>query len=117
MPVQTRPRVQALMNVATDVSPTLGTVFQIRRSKEPHKPTQEMFEAKLKQYLKVWDDKLANQKYCLDGEVTIVDFALYGAYSRLKQVAPELSAGMKNLDRWESEIGNREGTKKGMNFG
>lgn len=108
---------EALMHVATDVSPTVGTVFQIRRSKEPHKPTQEMFEGRVKNYLKVWDDKLAKQKCCVDGDVTIVDFALYGVYSRLKQVAPDLAAGMKNLDRWESEIANRPGTKKGMNFG
>jgi len=108
---------EALMHVATDVSPTIGAVFQLRRAKEPHKPSQELFESKVKTYLKVWDDKLAKQKYCLGNDVTIVDFALYGVYWRLKSVAPDLAAGMKNLDRWEAEIASRPGTKKGLAFG
>src|SRR5690242_20765810 len=34
---------QALMNATSDMGPTLGTIFTIVRSKEPHKPSQALF--------------------------------------------------------------------------
>jgi GST-like protein len=107
---------QALMNAATDMGPTLGSVFTIARSAAPHKPSQEMFETRFKQYLKTWDESLAKQKYCGGDEVTIADFALYAVYGRCKGVVPALVEGYPNLDRWAAEIGSRPGVKKGMSW-
>jgi GST-like protein len=107
---------QALMNATSDMGPTLGAIFTIARSKEPHKPSQTMFEDRWKQYMQAWDDTLAKQKYAAGAEVTIADFALYAVVGRCKQVVPALVEGYKNLDRWSAEIGARPGVKKGMTF-
>src|SRR5262245_11490592 len=107
---------QALMNAATDMGPTLGCVFTIARSKEPHRPTQQLFEDRWKAYMQAWDGTLAKQKYCAGDELTIADFALYGVIGRAKQVTPALVEGYKNITRWADEIGARPGVKKGMTF-
>src|SRR5262249_4911245 len=106
----------ALMNAATDMGPTLGSVFTIARAKEPHKPSQSIFEERWKGYMKAWDDVLAKQKYCAGAELTIADFAFYAVIGRAKQVTPALVEGYKNVDRWANEIGARRGGKKGMTF-
>ena len=107
---------QALMSAATDIGPTLGTIFGISRSKDPHKPTQEMFEGRWKAYLKVWDDRLATQKCCAGDEVTIADFALYGAWARAKGVLPHCCSGFANVDRWAAEMAARPAIGRAMKF-
>jgi GST-like protein len=107
---------QALMNAASDMGPTLGSIFTISRAKEPHKPSQSIFEERWGGYMKAWDDTLAKQKYCAGDEVTIADFALYGVIGRAKQTMPALIEGYKNISRWADEIGARPGVKKGMTF-
>lgn len=107
---------QALMNATSDMGPTLGSIFTIARAKEPHKPSQLLFEDRWKAYMKAWDDTLAKQKYCAGDELTIADFALYAVLGRAKQVVPALIEGYKNIARWADEIGARPGVKKGMTF-
>jgi len=107
---------QALMNATSDMGPTLGSIFTVARSKDPHKPTQQLFEDRWKGYMKAWDDTFAKQKYCAGDEVTVADFALYAVLARCKQVVPALVAGYKNLDRWSAEIGARPGVQKGMSW-
>jgi len=107
---------QALMNATSDMGPTLGSIFTVARAKEPHKPSQQLFEDRWKQYMKAWDDTLAKQKYAAGDEVTIADFALYAVIGRAKQVVPGLIEGYKNMDRWAAEIGARPGVQKGMKF-
>jgi len=107
---------QALMNATSDMGPTLGCIFTLVRSKEPHKPSQAIFEDRWKGYMKAWDDTLAKQKYCAGDEITIADFAFYAVIGRAKQVVAPLVDGYKNIDRWAAEIGARPGVKKGMAF-
>ncbi len=107
---------QQLLNAGTDVGATLAAVFGIHRSPQPHKPTQEMFEGRFKQYLMTWDEMLAKHKYCAGDEVTIADFALYAVVARCRGVLPALTEGFKSLDRWAAEIGARPGVKKGMSW-
>ena len=107
----------ALMFAATDMGPTLASVFAIHRSKEPHKPSQAIFEDRFRGYLKVWNDMLGRQKYCAGDEVTLADFALYCVTARVRQVIPPLAQGFPVLERWEQEIGQRPGVKKGMTEG
>jgi GST-like protein len=107
---------QALMNATSDMGPTLGSIFTIARSKEPHKPAQELFEDRWKAYMKAWDDTLAKQKYCAGDEITAADFALYAVIGRAKQTVPALVEGYKNVDRWAGEIGARPGVQKGMSW-
>jgi GST-like protein len=108
---------EPLMHASTDVGPTLASVFAIARSKDPHKPSQQLFEGKFRDQLKWWDDALATHKYCAGDEVTIADFALYAVVARARQVTPALTEGYRNLDRWLGEVGARPGVKKGMTFG
>ena len=107
---------QALMNATSDMGPTLGSIFTLVRAKEPHKPSQAIFEDRWKGYMKAWDDMLAKQKYCAGDELSIADFAFYAVIGRAKQVAAGLVEGYKNIDRWAADIGARPGVKKGMTF-
>ena len=107
---------QALMSAATDITPTLGTVFGIIRGKEPHAPTADMFKSRFRNYLKVWDDALAKRKYAAGDEVTIADFSLYAGYARAKGVIPETCEGFANIARWAEEIGARPAVQRALKF-
>jgi GST-like protein len=106
----------ALMSASTDITPTLGTIFQIIRLKDPHHPTADMFKARWAQYLKVWDDRLAKQKYAAGSEVTLADFSLYAGYVRAKGAIPDCCTGYANIDRWAADIGARPAVQKALKF-
>jgi GSH-dependent disulfide-bond oxidoreductase len=107
---------QALMSASTDMTPTLGAVFQIVRSKEPHGPSADLFKGRWKQYLKVWDDRLAKQKYAAGNELTIADFSLYAGYARCKAAVPELVEGFPNAARWAGEMAARPAIQRALKF-
>ena len=107
---------QALMSASTDMTPTLGAIFQIVRSKEPHGPSADLFKGRWKQYLKVWDHRLAKQKYAAGNEVTIADFSLYAGYARAKGSMPELCGGFPNVERWASEMAARPAIQRALKF-
>lgn len=107
---------QALMSASTDISPTFGTVLQIMRAKEPHGPTADMFKARLRNYLKVWDDTLAKRKCAAGDEVTIADFSLYPGYLRSKGAVPETVQGLANLERWAAEMAARPAIQRATKF-
>lgn len=107
---------QALMSASTDMTPTLGAIFQIARSKEPHGPSAELFKDRWKQYLKVWDERLGEQKYAAGNEVTIADFSLYAGYARAKGAAPEICEGCPNVERWGKEMAARPAIQRALKF-
>ena len=112
-----RPAVlQALMSASTDVTPYLGALFGVIRSKEPHGPTADMFRGRVKAYFKVWDELLAKQKYCAGNELTIADLSLYAGYARAKGAVPEVCEGMPNLERWAKELGARPAIQRALKF-
>jgi GST-like protein len=107
---------QALMSASTDMTPTLGAIFQIVRSKEPHGPSADLFKGRWKQYLKVWDDRLGKQKYAAGNDVTIADFSLYAGYARAKGSMSELCAGFPNVERWANEMAARPAIQRALKF-
>ncbi|HYD57478.1 MAG TPA: glutathione S-transferase family protein [Burkholderiales bacterium] len=107
---------QALMSASTDITPTLGTVFGIVRSKEPHMPTADMFTGRFKSYLKVWDERLAGQKYAAGDEVTLADFSLFAGYWRAKGTLAEACKGFDHLERWSAEIAARPAVQRAIKF-
>jgi GST-like protein len=107
---------QALMSTCTDITPTIGAIFAITRSKDPHAPSADLFKARFRQYLKVWDDALGAQKYCAGGEVTIADFSLYAGWLRAKLATPELCEGYPNLERWSAEMAARPAIQRAVKF-
>jgi GST-like protein len=107
---------QALMSASTDITPMLGTVFGIIRGKDPHAPTADMFKARFRNYLKVWDEALAKRKYAAGDEVTIADFSLYAGYARAKGVIPDTCEGFAHLARWADEIGARPAVQRALKF-
>jgi GST-like protein len=107
---------QALMSASTDMTPTLGAIFQIVRSKDPHGPSADLFKRRWKQYLKVWDDRLSKQKYAAGNEITIADFSLYAGYARAKGSIPELCEGFPNVARWASEMAARPAIQRALKF-
>jgi GST-like protein len=107
---------QALMSASTDMTPTLGAIFQIVRSKEPHAASADLFKGRWRQYLKVWDDRLAKQKYAAGNEVTIADFSLYAGYARAKSAMPELCEGFPNVARWAGEMAARPAIQRALQF-
>ena len=104
------------MSASTDITPILGVVIGIARSKEPHGPTADMFKGRLKGLFKVWDELLGKRKYAAGNEITIADFSLYAGYVRSKGAAPDVLEGMPNLDRWAAEIGARLGVQRALKF-
>jgi GST-like protein len=107
---------QALMSASTDITPMLGTVFGIIRGKDPHAPTADMFKARFRNYLKVWDEALAKRKYAAGDEVTIADFSLYAGYARAKGVIPDTCEGFPHLAHWADEIGARPAVQRALKF-
>jgi GST-like protein len=107
---------QALMSASTDMTPTLGAIFQIVRSKDPHGPSADMFKARWKQYLKVWDERFEEQKYAAGNEITLADFSLYAGYARAKAAIPELCEGFPNAERWANEMAARPAIQRALKF-
>lgn len=107
---------QALMSASTDMTPTLGSIFQIVRGKDPHGPSAELFKNRWKQYLKVWDTRLGKQKYAAGNEVTLADFSLYAGYARCKGANPELVEGCPNVARWAEEMAARPAIQRALKF-
>jgi glutathione S-transferase len=107
---------QALMSASTDITPTIGSIFAIVRSKEPHAPSAGLFKDRFRQYMKVWDERLARQKYAAGNEVTIADFSLFAGYVRAKATLPELSEGLAGIERWGKEMGARPAMQRALRF-
>ena len=107
---------QALMSTSTDITPTLGSIFQIVRSKEPHGPSADLFKGRWKQYMKVWDERLGRQKYASGNEVTIADFSLFAGYFRCKGAIAELCEGLPSVERWAKEMAARPATQRAIKF-
>jgi GSH-dependent disulfide-bond oxidoreductase len=107
---------QAYFNSCTDVTPMLGTIFGIVRSKEPHMPTADMFKDRWKSHMKVWDAALGRQKYAAGNEVTIADFSLYAGWARAKGAVPDCCQGFANIDRWAAEMAARPAIQRAVKF-
>jgi GST-like protein len=107
---------QALMSTCTDITPMLGTIFVIIRSKDPHHATADMFKDRWKNYMKVWDAALGKQKYCAGNEVTIADFSLYAGWARAKGAIAECCVGFPNVDRWSAEMAARPAIQRALKF-
>ncbi|TAK87137.1 MAG: glutathione S-transferase family protein [Betaproteobacteria bacterium] len=107
---------EALMSASTDVTPTFGSINAVLRSEEPHAPSAELFKERWKQYLKVWDDRLARQKYCAGNEMTIADISLYGIYARAKAAAAQLCEGFPSVARWAGEMAARPAMQRAVKF-
>ena len=107
---------QALMSASTDITPTIGSIFAVERSREPHAPTADLFKNRFKQYLKVWDGALGRQKYAAGNEMTIADISLYAGWVRIKGASPELCEGLPGLERWAKEMGGRPAMQRATKF-
>lgn len=115
-PAKRAAMLEAYMSASTDITPMFGTVNACVRAKEPaaYAAAADLFKGRLKNYFKVWDDKLAKQKYAAGDEVTIADLSLYAGYWRTKGAFPELVGGMPNLERWAAEINARPGVQRAL---
>jgi GST-like protein len=107
---------QALMSASTDITPTLGSIFQIVRSKDPHGPSADLFKGRWRQYMKVWDERLGRQKFAAGNELTIADFSLFAGYFRCKGAIPELCEGLPNTERWAKEMAARAAIQRAIKF-
>jgi GST-like protein len=107
---------QALMSASTDITPMLGSIFGVVRSKDPHAPTADMFKSRWRQYMQVWNDTLGKTKYAAGNDLTIADFSLYAGWLRAKGAVPELCEGLANLERWGSELANRPAIQRATKF-
>jgi GSH-dependent disulfide-bond oxidoreductase len=107
---------QALMSASTDITPAIGAVFAIIRSKEPHGPSGDLLKQRVKGYFKVWDALLGKSKYAAGKELTIADLSLYAGYARAKAAIPDTLEGLPNLSRWGDELGARPAIQRAMKF-
>ena len=107
---------QALMSASTDITPMLGALFTVIRSKDPHGPTADLFRSRVRGYFKVWNDYLGERKSCGGSELTIADLSLYAGYARAKGAVPETCEGLPNLERWAKELGARPAIQRATRF-
>ena len=107
---------QALSSASTDVTPTVGAIFAVVRSKDPHGPTADMFKSRFRDYLKVWDAKFGRQKYAAGAELSIADISLYAAYVRILGVIPAVCEGFPNVARWANEMAARPAIQRAVKF-
>jgi GST-like protein len=107
---------QALMSASTDITPTLGSLFSVVRSKDPHAPTADLFKERFRQYMKVWNDKLGGHKYAAGNEMTIADISLYAGFVRVKGSQPALVEGLPNVERWANEMAARPAMQRALKF-
>lgn len=105
-----------MMNTATDIGPTYGAVAFIGRWPTENADAKENFQQRFRDFCGVWDARLADQRYCAGGEVTIADFSFFGIFARAQATYAEMATGFTNLDRWYGEIAARPSVQKGMNF-
>lgn len=107
---------QALMSASTDITPTIGAIFAVVRSKQPDEFSANLFKDRFRQYFKVWDERLGRQKYAAGNEVTIADFSLYAGYVRAKAMSPDVCEGVPHIDRWGQEMGARPAMQRALKF-
>jgi GST-like protein len=108
---------EALMRASTDITPTLGAIFNSSKIKpDAHTPTINWFKDLWKGYLKVWDDLFAKRKYAAGDEFTIADLSLYAGYVRMKKAIPEMVAGYPNIERWAKELDARPAIQRALRF-
>jgi glutathione S-transferase len=107
---------QAMMSGSTDITPMIGSIFAVQRSKEPHAPTAAMFKDRFREYLKVWEAALGRQKYAAGAEMSIADVSLYAGWVRIKGALPDLCEGLPNLGRWAKEMAARPAMQRATKF-
>lgn len=108
---------EALMRASTDITPTLGAIFNSSKVKpEAHAPTVGWFKDLWKRYLKAWDDLLGKRKYAAGGDFTIADISLYAGYVRMQKAIPEMVEGFPHLARWAQEVGARPAVQRALKF-
>jgi glutathione S-transferase len=107
---------QALMSASTDITPTIGSIFAVQRSKEPHAPTAALFKERFRQYFQVWDAALGRQAYAAGDELTIADVSLYAGWVRTKGTLPDLCEGLPNLERWAAAMAARPSMQRAVRF-
>jgi GST-like protein len=107
---------QALMSASTDITPTIGSIFAVVRSNDPHAPTANLFKERFRQYLRVWDTTLGRQWYAAGGEMTIADVSLYAGWVRIKSVSPDVCEGVPNVERWAAEMAARPAMQRATKF-
>ena len=107
---------QALMSGSTDITPQIGSIFAVQRSREPHAPTAKMFKDRFREYFQVWDAALARQRYAAGAEMTIADISLYAGWVRSKGALPDLCEGLPNLERWAKEMAARPAMQRATKF-
>ena len=108
----------ALMNAATDIAPAVVSIFLIQRRAEggDTAAAEKVFKDRFRGFITVWDRRFAGQKWYAGDDVTIADFALYPVFMRCRDVVPEITEGLPNVDRWVADMAAREGVSRGMDF-
>jgi GST-like protein len=104
---------QWMMQAATDVAPTSGTIFQLEMvAPEKNDLITNHFKKRLLSFFAVCDAQLGNHD-CLAGEISVADLMLYPNYS-LRKPLIDAAGGYANLHRWGAAMAARPGVQKGM---
>ena len=102
------------LSILSDASLTLGTIFTIMRTPEPHQPSIDLFSKRMAAYVKIYDGWLAERPYIAGDAYTVADIALFAVVYRMRQVVPAILEGLGNLERWAGEIEARPGVQRGI---
>jgi GST-like protein len=104
---------QWMMQAASDIAGTSGTVFRMEMSvPEKNAANTDYFKQRLLGFFAVCDAQLAGREYLAD-EFSVADIMLYPNFSARKALIDQ-AGGFANLQRWGAAIGSRPGVQKGM---
>jgi GST-like protein len=103
---------QALMSASTDITPIFGAMNAVKA----HAEAAALFRERLREFFQVWDERLGKQQQAAGEEVTIADFSLYAGYWRTRGAAPEIVAGLPNLERWARQMEARPAIQRALKF-
>ena len=104
---------QWLMQAASDIAGTSGTIFRMETSvPEKNAANTDYFKQRLLGFFAVCDAHLAAREYLAD-EYSVADIMLYPNFAARKALIDQ-AGGFANLQRWAAAIGSRPGVQKGM---
>jgi GST-like protein len=99
-----------MMQGCSDVAVTSGAIFALENVvTEKHPSDAEFFKARLTNYFRHVDTRLAGREFLAD-EFSVADVALYPVVNTRKALAE----GLPNVNAWLARMGARPGVQKGM---
>lgn len=104
---------QWLMQAASDVAGTSGSLFRVENSMPDKTPgNTDYFKNRLVNFFRDCDRQLDGHEF-LAGEISVADLMLYPGFVARKTLL-DAAGGLSNLQRWAATMASRPAVQRGM---